>query len=525
MKSFLKLLLTASLVAGAATACYNDAVLKSDISDLQDRVRVLEAQYIKANENIVTLQSLVDALNGKVYVTSVTETSDGWIVKFSDGKTATITTGVSPKIGVKKDSDGKYYWTLNGEWLLGADGEKLPVEGEDGAPGQDAISPQLKIENDYWYVSTDGGTTWTQLGQATGKDGKDGDSIFQWVNQDESYWYFALANGDVIKIGRGIHGAKAVNAIPSFSDGSVIANKGKFTMSFDVLPAEAAEGLAEESNDIFNVKVVYTAPIKASNSICLPILSKEGKEGVLLLTVDGSNLDDSFVKGTSGASACLQIVWNDNVMSSGYFTLTYYDPYNGHEYVDLGLPSGLKWATCNVGATKPEDYGDYFAWGETEPKERYDWSTYRWCNGAYNKLTKYCTNSSYWDSTEPMDNKTVLDPEDDAAHVKWGGSWRMPTIDEWIELQSSCKLTWTIQNGVNGLLVTSVTNSNSIFFPATGYLFGTGYYRVLTHGYYWSSSLYAANSDDAFNLRFNSESVDTSFSFRYDGIPVRPVCE
>ncbi|MBO4567195.1 MAG: hypothetical protein J5695_08215, partial [Bacteroidales bacterium] len=501
-------------------ACYNDAVLKSDISDLQDRVRVLEAQYIKANENIVTLQSLVDALNGKVYVTSVTETSDGWIVKFSDGKTATITNGVSPKIGVKKDSDGKYYWTLNGEWLLGADGEKLPVEGEDGAPGQDAISPQLKIENDYWYVSTDGGTTWTQLGQATGDPGKDGDSIFQWVNQDESYWYFALANGDVIKIGRGIHGAKAVNVIPSFSDGSVIANKGKFTMSFDVLPAEAAEGLAEESNDIFNVKVVYTAPTKASNSISLPILSKEGKEGVLLLTVDGSKLDDSFVKGTSGASACLQIVWNDNVMSSGYFPLHPYDPYNGHEFVDLGLPSGLKWATCNVGASKPEDYGDYFAWGETEPKSDYTWNNYKWCNGSANTLTKY-NNNKYIGT---VDNKTVLDPEDDAARVNWGGSWRMPTDAEQNELRENCSWTWTTLNGVDGVIVTG-SNGNSIFLSAAGYMDFATLFRAGSDGYYLSLSVYTGGAYDAFSIYFDSGHVARFRGGRAAGLPVRPVCD
>ncbi len=122
-------------------------------------------------------------------------------------------------------------------------------------------------------------------------------------------------------------------------------------------------------------------------------------------------------------------------MTSGYFPLYYYDEYNGHDYVDLGLPSGLIWATCNVGAAKPEDYGDYFAWGETEPKDDYWWSTYKWCNGDWDKLTKYCTDSYYWDSSSSssMDNKTVLDPEDDAAHVNWGGSWRMPTDEEWTE--------------------------------------------------------------------------------------------
>ncbi|MBO4475673.1 MAG: hypothetical protein J5737_03005, partial [Bacteroidales bacterium] len=343
--------------------------------------------------------------------------------------------------------------------------------------------------------------------------------IFQWVNQNESYWFFALNNGDIIQIGKGIHGAKAVNVIPSYSDGSVRAIKGKFTMSFDVLPAESAEGLSGENNDIFNVKVVYTAVTKASNSLSLPILSKEGKEGVLLLTVDGSKLDESFVKGTSGASACLQIVWNDNIMSSGYFPLHYYDPYNGHEYVDLGL--SVKWATCNVGATKPEEYGDYFAWGETVPKSDYNWSTYKWANGDPNKLTKYCTYSPHWDSSEPIDNKTVLDPEDDAATVNWGGSWRMPTFDEWIELQFNCTWTWTTQNGVKGRLVTG-SNGNSIFLPAAGIWLGNNH-TMESYGYYWS-----ANTTGGYYggfVKFNSAEINTSNTNRSQGQSVRPVCE
>ena len=106
---------------------------------------------------------------------------------------------------------------------------------------------------------------------------------------------------------------------------------------------------------------------------------------------------------------------------------------NGHEYVDLGLPSRIKWATCNVGATTPEEYGDYFAWGETEPKDNYDWSTYKWCNESNATMTKYCTDSSYG----TVDNKTVLELEDDAAYVNWGGNWRMPTKAELDELTNT----------------------------------------------------------------------------------------
>ncbi|MBQ5370375.1 MAG: T9SS C-terminal target domain-containing protein, partial [Bacteroidaceae bacterium] len=124
------------------------------------------------------------------------------------------------------------------------------------------------------------------------------------------------------------------------------------------------------------------------------------------------------------------------------------DEMDGHEYVDLGL--SVKWATCNVGADSPEDYGDYFAWGETSPKSTYDWSTYKWCKGAYDNLTKYNTNSGFG----TVDNKNQLDLSDDAARANWGGSWRMPTDEEFIELGEKCSWKRTTQNGVKGYKVT-----------------------------------------------------------------------
>ena len=131
------------------------------------------------------------------------------------------------------------------------------------------------------------------------------------------------------------------------------------------------------------------------------------------------------------------------------------------EYVDLGL--SVKWATFNVGASKPEDYGDYFAWGETEPKETYNWATYKWCQGTANTFTKYCSNSQYGNA----DYKTTLDPEDDAAIVHLGGDWRMPTIEEWMELKQNCTWKKITINGITGCQVTA-KNGNSIFLPRAG---------------------------------------------------------
>lgn len=188
-----------------------------------------------------------------------------------------------------------------------------------------------------------------------------------------------------------------------------------------------------------------------------------------------------------------------------------------YEYVDLGLPSGTLWATCNVGANSPEEAGEYYAWGETDEKQDASWETYKWCKGTATSIFKYCTDSSYG----TVDNKTILDPEDDVAHVKWGGNWRMPTRDEIEELIDNCTREWTVYNGVNGHLVTG-PNSNSIFLPAAGRLrSGTNLDNSGSYGYYWSATLVEDNSGNAYYLRSNNDSL--TISSRYIGFTVRPV--
>lgn len=192
---------------------------------------------------------------------------------------------------------------------------------------------------------------------------------------------------------------------------------------------------------------------------------------------------------------------------------------NGHEYVDLGL--SVKWATCNVGASKPEEYGDYFAWGETQPKDYYDWSTYKWCNGSNDTLTKYNTNSS--DGT--VDNKTTLDLSDDAARANWGGSWRMPTSAEQDELRNNCTWTCTKINGVEVYKVTSNINGNFIFLPTAGYRRDSYLNYAGSSGDYWSSSLSTDNPLVAYELSFGSDYVSRSSEGRCYGLSVRPVCQ
>ena len=190
---------------------------------------------------------------------------------------------------------------------------------------------------------------------------------------------------------------------------------------------------------------------------------------------------------------------------------------NSHEYVDLGL--SVKWATCNVGANNPEDDGDYFAWGETEPKDVYDWSTYKWCNGSSSTFTKYNTRSGYG----TVDNKTQLDLSDDAARANLGGSWRMPTDAEMTELRTNCTWTWTTQNGVKGYKVTSKSNGNSIFLPAAGYRYDSALSSAGSGGYYLSSSLRTDYPVSAYVLCFLSDGVNRYTNGRNRGHSVRPV--
>ena len=194
---------------------------------------------------------------------------------------------------------------------------------------------------------------------------------------------------------------------------------------------------------------------------------------------------------------------------------------DNHEYVDLGLPSGTLWATCNVGASSPEDYGDYFAWGETTPKEVYNWDTYTWCNGSYSTMTKYCTNSSlgYNGFT---DGKTELDPEDDAAYVNWGPSWRMPTTEQQRELYENCSSVWTTQNGVNGRLFTG-PNGNTLFLPAAGDRWSGSLHGAGSWGSCWSRTLHSDCPYYAYGLYFDSGSVDWDYYNRDDGFTVRAV--
>ena len=188
---------------------------------------------------------------------------------------------------------------------------------------------------------------------------------------------------------------------------------------------------------------------------------------------------------------------------------------NGHEWEDLGL--SVKWATCNVGAAKPEDYGSYFAWGETSPKDSYFNDNYKFFKKKFLRYEVIKYNNS--------DSNTRLDSIDDAARANWGGTWRMPTDAEMTELREKCEWEWTTLGGTKGYRVTSKKNGNNIFFPAAGNRLGSGLLLEGSYGNYWSSSLNSGNPTYAWSMYFTSNEVFRDYFYRFNGFSVRPVTE
>ena len=248
----------------------------------------------------------------------------------------------------------------------------------------------------------------------------------------------------------------------------------------------------------------------------LPIEYKSG--GV---SVENGKTYDIYVNNVT--------VPNGNIVPS-YEDYTKIEKTITYEYVDFGLPSGLKWAKCNIGATSETEGGVYFQWGDTSgvsgslvgkySDEIYDWASYKYCNGSRTTMTKYCTNSSYG----TVDNKTTLDPEDDAATQIMGSDWRMPTKDECQELLDNTTNEWTTINNVRGRKFTSKTDTSKyIFIPAAGYCDGGSVSNVGYDGGVWSSSLRTSDPYAAWGLSFYSDNCYVLSYYRYEGRSVRGV--
>ena len=272
-----------------------------------------------------------------------------------------------------------------------------------------------------------------------------------------------------------------------------------------------------------------------------PIRPVQNKTNIKKYTISVSSNDDSFGtvngSGTYNENTTITITaeansgyrfkeWNDdNTDNPRIITVTEDATYIAYfeaeqqfepEYVDLGL--SVKWATCNIGATKPEEFGDYFAWGEVEPKEVYNWSTYK--HGKQTELIKYC-DESYCGKNGFVDNKFYLDSEDDAAVINWGGNWRMPTRIEQEELINNCTWIWTTQKKVNGYKIIG-PNGNSIFLPLSGFAEENKIKQINIFASYRSSSL-ASFSHGAYYIGLNPEGFDLCQPNRQLGGSIRAV--
>ena len=297
---------------------------------------------------------------------------------------------------------------------------------------------------------------------------------------------------------------------PVLADGCYFNKDKKFKLKFEI------------SGDYINTFGDYiwikATPLRADREpIIYKVKKNKLKKGITV---------DLNANGVWDFSAAIDENFTTELLPTAPLVVVYAKPFkdNGiptgddgeHDFVDLGLPSGTLWATMNVGAEAPEDYGDYFAWGETEEKDSYDWSTYKWCNGSSNTLTKYCTSSNYGYNGF-TDNKTELDPEDDAATVNWGQDWRMPSQDQIDELLNNCTSEWTTSNGVAGRLFTSNINGASLFLPAAGTRYGGSLYDSGANGGCWSRALGARHPGNAYGLYFYSDGMNKLFAASREG--------
>ena len=288
--------------------------------------------------------------------------------------------------------------------------------------------------------------------------------------------------------------------------------------------SEAATCITGMKNTVTVNFAEYTLTHSQEGNGVITLPTGNGEKWAILLPQDAieegsAYSEDGDYTGSYGAVP--------DIYENGYLTLgievsvsTSVTP-DEHEYVDLGLPSGLLWATCNVGADSPEDYGDYFAWGEIQPKDVYNWNTYQYCMGNSTNMTKYCDNGNYGYNGF-TDNLTVLETDDDAATANWGAGWRMPTREEFQELLDNTTVTSTMQSGVNGSLFTA-TNGNTLFLPAAGYYWDDELRNAGSNGHYWSSSLVAGSPYWARHCRLESSYFYVGHYSRGYGQSVRAV--
>ncbi len=366
MKRLLSYFLMAALLIVVGCSKYDDSELTGRVDNLENRVTALEELCKQMNTNITSLQTIVNALQNNDYVTSVTPIMQdgveiGYTITFAKSDSITIyhgkngsngEDGYTPVIGVEKDTDGIYYWTIDGEWLTDDKGNKIKAQGIDGKDGQsgtngedgtdgddgadgsdgmngkngkDGITPKLKIENEYWYVSYDNGKSWEKLDKATGEDGKNGDSMFSGVTQDADNVYFQLSNGTTITIPKSNKTTSIeLTYIPRYNDGKATvfytkAEDSYVEFDFEVSPISA---VADWKN-ISTIKAVYTQTRAEVNFVDMDILewATNKAKGIITIKASGKNLSKDFFAGKQDASARLVVSSDDINIISDYIPM------------------------------------------------------------------------------------------------------------------------------------------------------------------------------------------------------------
>ncbi|MBO4567119.1 MAG: hypothetical protein J5695_07820 [Bacteroidales bacterium] len=473
----------------------------------------------------------------------------------------------------------------NTSWLTDANGNKIPVTGSDGANGTNGVTPTLGVSEDgYWIVSYDNGKHFDYLLDENGNPIKAScncTSFFQSVTYANGILTFVLLDGTVIPI-EVYRDDRIDNVVPEdiqakmsdyiplytgvtppvldntflvhtmetvfcedyanntggYAPGHVVNdciirfsnfdNK-KNLVDFEETNAkgtdysEAKGAFVSGSGNYFTAYFNTVGVTQGINTREALVIS-----GIML---DGGikNLHYAFVMVEKGDDP------NKTLMAEGVFRVfkdgdgfsevtewTYVDNSKPKGAVDLGLPSKTLWAECNLGASLPEDYGNYYAWGETYPKSTYSWETYRWCNGSEYSITKYNTSSSYGS----VDNLTTLQPSDDAASVLMGDKWHIPTYADYAELCNSSYTTWswTTKSGIWGYLVTSKINAATLFFPAAGGYMNSSLSSANDVGYYWTSTLSTDACSSALFLNTDETTASPNYYIkRYIGLPIRAV--
>ena len=344
---------------------YDDSELKSDINDLKSRMAALEKQCKNLNENLTSLQAIVDAIQKQDGIVSVTDLPDGqgYSVKFVSGKVIYLyngkngTDGVTPKISVRKDSDGIYYWTVDGDWLM-VDGKKVRAvgldgkdgkdgeDGQDGQDGKDAITPQLKIVEGFWYISYDNGKSWNKLGKATGEngkdgqDGKDGDGFFKSVTVKDGYAIFVMNDSEQTTLRIPVAVVSAVSSIkyvPESLDGIVKVRYSKIggknvpvdiVIMFEVMPQGAVDYIVKNWKEVLTAKAIYASSTKASIGDFVTMNIKDvvgGEDNIIVVTINAKSLDDLFFSTDIPVAANLRLAVKMNgseSISSDYLPLS-----------------------------------------------------------------------------------------------------------------------------------------------------------------------------------------------------------